>query len=139
MSTVAPVIEPSVQPVSPPARGPAQSLRKFGKTFWALGDQVLISGTNFVTTVLVARSLSMPEFGAFSVIYGVLLLCNIIQSTLITQAHNVLAATLTGQAYRRYTGSTAVQQLMIVGIEAMLVAPLAIVGYFVVWTTTAML
>jgi O-antigen/teichoic acid export membrane protein len=73
------------------------------------------------------------------VIYGVLLFCNIIQSTLITQAHNVLAATRTGHDYRRYTGSAAVQQLMIVAIEVMLVAPIALVGYFIGWTTTAML
>src|SRR5437588_1846559 len=113
MSTVAQVIEP-LSYASPPQQeeGPSAGLRQLARNVWALADQVLISGTNFVTTVLVARSLSDREFGAFSVIYGVLLFCNIIQSTLITQAHNVLAATLGGHDYRCYTGSTAVQQLI---------------------------
>jgi O-antigen/teichoic acid export membrane protein len=141
MSTVADVIRPSLSHETPPQppEEPKGLLRGFGKNIWALNDQILISGTNFATTVLTARSLNDREFGAFSVIYGVLLLCNIVQSTLITHAHNVLGAIRMGRDYRRFTGSTAVQQLIIVAIEAILVVPIAVAGYFAGWTSTAML
>jgi len=66
--------------------------RWFGRNIWAMGDQVLISGANFLTTVLIARALSPASFGTFTLVYSALLLANIFQSTLITQAHNVLAA-----------------------------------------------
>lgn len=144
MSTVAPVIEPSLsQPTEKPVldySAPALK-KKFGKNIWALGDQILISGTNFATGVLTARAMhaSPAEFGTFSVVYGVLLLCNILQSTLITQAHNVLGATLSGKNYREYTGSTAWQQVIIVLIEALLTVPIAIFAYMKGWSSAAML
>src|SRR5438105_9308566 len=86
---------------------PMISLRSLRSNAWGLADQVLISGTNFATGVLTIRALHHGEFGTFSVIYGVLLLANVFQSTLVTQAHNVLGATRDGDRYKRYTGSAA--------------------------------
>ena len=82
-----------------------------------MGDQILISGANFVTTVLIARALSPTSFGTFTLVYSALLLANIFQSTLITQAHNVLAANRTGEPYRRYTANTGLSQLVLLAIE----------------------
>src|SRR5690348_16921655 len=86
--------------------------RKFagGRSFWALADQVLISATNFVTMILVARGLTKHAFGEFSLVYSGLLFANLLQTGLITQPHNVLGATRFGRAQRdyvRYTASTA--------------------------------
>src|SRR6478752_7774821 len=80
-----------------------------GRNVWALADQVLMSGTNFATAALTLRALALDgeagkrEFGTFSTIYAVLLFANIIQSTLVTQPHNVLGVTRDGEDYRRYT------------------------------------
>src|SRR6185437_15530108 len=143
MSTVAEVIEPSSPPQSLPQqrKGLQKLMRGFGRNIWALNDQVLISGTNFATNVLTARAMAdrQAEFGTFSVIYGVLLICNILQSTLVTQAHNVLGSLRSGTDYRRYTASTAVQQLFIVLIEAVLVVPIVLYGYHRGWASEAML
>ncbi len=116
-------------------------LRGFGKNIWALSDQILISGTNFATGILTARAMGarQAEFGTFSVIYGVLLLCNILQSTLITQAHNVLGSLRSGKDYRKYTASSAVQQFIIVAIEAILVVPIVLFAYLRGWSSLAML
>jgi O-antigen/teichoic acid export membrane protein len=111
----------AVTEISPPVIGSQPAPRRgrlFGKNIWAMGDQVLISGTNFLTTVLIARALLPSVFGTFTLVYSALLLANIFQSTLITQAHNVLGANRTGEPYRRYTTSTALSQLMLLGIEA---------------------
>src|SRR4051794_1527403 len=51
----------------------AQPAQKRGRSLWALADQILISGTNFVTMVLVARGLDPAGFGAFNLVYGALL------------------------------------------------------------------
>ncbi len=156
MSTVAPTLESAAAPSSssptlsgaspragatPHPAVPSQPRRFafFRKNGFALADQVLISGTNFVTGVLTARALDQGEFGAFSVIYAGLLFANIIQSTLVTQAHNVLGATRGGDDYRRYTSSTAAQQLGLAALLALLVLPLTIVAFARGWASAPML
>jgi O-antigen/teichoic acid export membrane protein len=123
----------------------ARRSRLFGKNIWAMGDQVLISATNFITTVLIARVLSPALFGSFTLVYSALLLANIFQSTLVTQAHNVLALSRAGETYRRYTGNTALSQVALVAVEAMLALVVAIIagmkGYpgtvLIVWLAPA--
>ncbi len=86
-----------------------------GNNVWALADQVLISGTNFVTMILLARGLnSAAAFGAFVLVHSILLFSNSIQSALVTQPHNVLGVSRYGTDYVRYTSSTAVNQLGLV-------------------------
>ena len=40
-----------------------QLVRRLGPINWALADQVVVSGGNFLTTLLLARSLGVEEFG----------------------------------------------------------------------------
>jgi O-antigen/teichoic acid export membrane protein len=100
-----------------------------GRNVFALADQVLISGANFLTVVLPKRAMSPDEFGSFSLIYSVLLLANIVQSTLLTQPHNVLAATREGDDYRRYTTSTGWAQLILASVEALVMLAVAMGAY----------
>ena len=100
-----------------------------GRNLWALADQVLISGANFVAVVLPKRTMGEEEFGSFSLVYSVLLLANIVQSTLLTQPHNVLAAGRAGEGYRRYTSSTAVVQVLLALVQAMALGAAAWVAY----------
>src|SRR5688500_7097536 len=110
-----------------------------GKDVWALGDQVLISGTNFVTMILAARGLHPEAFGAFTLVYSALLFANIFQSTLVTQAHNVLGAARSGADYVRYTTSTAVSQLMIIAAEAAIAGAVAMLAWLQGWEAAPML
>ena len=93
---------------------------RFGKTHWAVADQVLISGTNFLLMILLARGLSTEAFGGFSLIYSVLLFANALQSALVTQAHNVLGVRYQGEEYARYTTSAAIFQLVLVASLSLL-------------------
>lgn len=87
-----------------------------GKDIWALADQILISGSNFVTMVIAARGLHPEAFGVFTLVYSALLFANVLQSTLITQPHNVIGATRSGLDYIRYTTSTALSQLFMTAL-----------------------
>ena len=107
--------------ITPPART-AERRRFLGKNVWAIGDQALISGSNFVTMVLLARSLGAASFGTFSLAYSVLLLANIFQSTLITQPHNVLGSARTGITYGRFTFTMGMFQIVLVAGEALIAA-----------------
>ena len=95
-------------------------LRRLGKVPWAVADQLLISATNFVTMVLLARGLSREDFGRFTLVYEILLFANALQSALVTQAHNVLGATRRGEDYARYTTSTAIGQVLLATIAVLL-------------------
>src|SRR4051812_41233094 len=92
-----------------------------GRNVWGLADQLLISATNFVTMALVIKGLpDAAAFGKFSLVYSALLFANIIQCSLITQPHNVLGATRTGEAYRGYTAATALMQLYLAAALALI-------------------
>ncbi len=103
-----------------PVRRPTL-LASLGKTPWAVADQMLISATNFVTIVLLARGFSQASLGSYTLVYSALLFVNSIQSGLVTQPHNILGATRRGDDYARYTTSTAVGQLMLLAAATLLV------------------
>src|SRR5690348_7922098 len=97
--------------LAPEASTAARPARRLVKDAWAVADQALISGTNFVTMVLVARGLGSPaEFGTFTLVYSALLFANIFQVALVTQPHNVLGTSRRGEAYARYTTSCGMTQ-----------------------------
>ncbi len=132
MATAAPTCPPPAVSFDEAAARPRWARlagRLAGRNTFALADQVLISGANFVTVVLPKRAMSAEEFGSFSLVYSVLLLANIVQSTLLTQPHNVLAATRTGEDYRRYTSSTGMAQLLLAGAEALAMLAVAAGAY----------
>lgn len=104
-----------------------QMAQFLGRSFWGLGDQALVSLTSFMMMVLLARELGPEDFGAFSLIYGALLLFNALQSGLFTQPHNVLASSLSDEAYIRFTSTTLITQVAF----SLLLALLAVGGYFI--------
>jgi O-antigen/teichoic acid export membrane protein len=114
-----------------PVETPRRKL--LGKDIWALTDQVLISGSNFVTMVLAARGLHPEAFGAFTLVYAGLLFANVLQSTLITQAHNVIGASRNGEDYVRYTTTTAVGQVLMTSFAATAAGLVALVGVMLQW------
>lgn len=57
---------------------------KFGdRSASALIDQVLISGSNFLTTIVLVRGLGLTGFGQFSIVYVLLLYANALQASFI--------------------------------------------------------
>lgn len=78
----------------------------------ALGDQIVVSGANFLTNILLARYLTSTEYGTYAVASGILLFVNSIQLALINGPMLVLGASLDKTQFRRYFSSLAVIQLV---------------------------
>src|SRR6266542_12247 len=102
--------------------------RLFTTAGWGVVDQILISVVNFLTLFLIARSVEPGAFGAFSLIYGAMLIANYGQLAFITQPHNVIAASLRDGDYRVFTRSLLGAQIVVVAVLAGLVAGVAVVG-----------
>jgi O-antigen/teichoic acid export membrane protein len=47
-----------------------------GRSAQTILDQILVSGSNFITGIILVRSLGLMEFGRFTVAYVILLLAN---------------------------------------------------------------
>ncbi|HET7045190.1 MAG TPA: hypothetical protein VFI37_10110 [Gaiellaceae bacterium] len=90
-----------------------------------LADQALASGVNFLTLIVLGRSLSPSRFGYFVLAFTLLQSAGAVQSALITRPHNVLGALRTGTAYVRYTTAAATLQL---GYAAVWALALALAG-----------
>ena len=58
--------------------------------FWAVTDQALFALTNFAVSVLLARWLSLSDYGAFAVAFSVLLLMGTVHTALLTEPMLVL-------------------------------------------------
>ncbi len=54
-----------------------------GRGFWALVDQGVTSLGNFLTIIILAHALPAREYGAYAVVFGVLVFCNNLQNALI--------------------------------------------------------
>jgi len=113
---------------------------RYLKDAWAVGDQALMSASNFATMILVAHGMGDPaEFGRFTLVYSALLFANILQVALITQPHNVLGATRYGESYRIYTSSTLLAQLLLIGAEFIPAGAAVWLAYINHWPVLALL
>jgi O-antigen/teichoic acid export membrane protein len=54
-----------------------------GREIWALSDQAVVSGTNFLTSVMLARFMGLSEFGVFALAWMSVLFVNSLQSALV--------------------------------------------------------
>ena len=92
---------------------------------WVVGDQALISASNFLGMVIAARAMPTAEFGTYALAWSAIWALNSVQSSLVTQPHSVLAARRDEAAYRGYTTATArMQALMTLAIGV----PIVVVG-----------
>lgn len=130
------LITASLPATAPPAPSGA---RRLARDYWALADQTLISGSNFITMALVARALGPSGFGLFTLVYSALLFANMLQTALITQPHNVLGTARHGDEYASYTTSTLLSQLLLAGIEAAIAMAVAMLGRRAGWVAAPLL
>jgi O-antigen/teichoic acid export membrane protein len=76
------LIEPERKPSGP---GQLRALLHglLGREIWALSDQAVVSATNFLTNVMLARFMGLREFGIFALTWMSVLFANSIQNALI--------------------------------------------------------
>jgi O-antigen/teichoic acid export membrane protein len=77
----------------------------------SLVDQGVVSATNFLTGVIIARACSKEELGLYMLGFSLILLVTDLQMSLIATPYMVYAPRLKDDAHALYTGSTLIHQL----------------------------
>jgi O-antigen/teichoic acid export membrane protein len=100
---------------SPAVGKPGMPVFRSESAYFGVGllDQGLISISNLVCVVLVARSVSMSDFGAFALATAALLFANSIQNAVVTGPHAVFSASLNDRQFREFTTILGSLQLVI--------------------------
>ena len=83
------------------------------KTYVALTDQSVVSGTRFVTTLMIGRWCGAGELGLYSLIFTLMILILGAQQSLIATPYTVYGNRLSGVARREYAGSAMVHCLLL--------------------------
>lgn len=105
-------------PTSPLATGiSAPALVKSAEPLVRLGafsilDQAIVSGTNFLTMLILARACSQEELGIYSLAWTVVLFLAAAQANLVSVPYTMYCHRRTGEALADYAGSAMVHQLM---------------------------
>ncbi len=96
---------------------------------WGVLDQALVSGVNFLTIILLARSLAPADFGYFVLAFTILQTAGTLQASLITRPHNVLGAVRHGREYADYSTTAATVQIGLAGALALVALAAAGLAY----------
>lgn len=123
-------------PLDPPANvaAPVRARlwhQRSGRLLVSLADQGVCSATNFLTSVLVGRSVSETAFGMFGVALFTWLMLTEVGNALVSTPHQVLSPRYKGDELRRFHGSNLLASLAI-GVLTML---LLAAGGATVWAT----
>ncbi len=90
-------------------------LRRFpGREIWALTDQSVVSATNFLTNVMLARFMGLREFGVFALAWMSVLFVNSLQGALMTAPMMSIAPKQEEKDRPRYFGAVVFQELVLV-------------------------
>lgn len=87
--------------------------------YLAATDQAIISLTNFLASIYLARFVNPTEFGVFGVGFIVVHLARSIQEGIIVQPLNTFGAPLDRKEFRRYFSTVALLQLLLAGASAL--------------------
>lgn len=90
--------------------------------YLAAVDQGVISASNFLATILLARAVSPTELGVYGVGFVALRLVRSIQEGITIQPMNVFGASMAGADFKRYATSTSLIQIGLALLSALVVA-----------------
>src|ERR1035437_8362464 len=90
-------------------------LRQFlGREIWALTDQAVVSATNFLTNVMLARFMGLREFGIFALAWMSVLFVNSLQTALIISPMMSIGPEQEEKDRPSYFGAVVFQELALV-------------------------
>jgi O-antigen/teichoic acid export membrane protein len=96
---------------------------------WTLADQAVVSGSNFITGILLARFLGPESFGMFVLLQSIVLYFNSFQSALIFQPMMSAAPQMAELQRANYLHGVFALQLMLCGVLSLLVVMITTVIY----------
>jgi O-antigen/teichoic acid export membrane protein len=86
--------------------------RQFGRTEWVLADQAMVSGSNFITGILLARAMGLESFGLFTLAWMTVQFVNSFQVATITSPMLSIGPKQTKEERPGYYGAVLVKQLI---------------------------
>ncbi|MGA3080479.1 MAG: hypothetical protein ABSD44_03740 [Terracidiphilus sp.] len=90
-------------------------LRRFlGREAWPVADQAVVSGTNFLTNVMLIRFMGLREFGVFALAWMSILFVNSLQNALIVAPMMSISAQQEEKDRPSYFGAVVFQELVLV-------------------------
>jgi O-antigen/teichoic acid export membrane protein len=93
-------------------RSGAQFLSRHSHVNWALADQAMVSGVNFLTGILLARYLGIGEFGRFTLVWMSVLFVNSINHAMINSPMMSIGPKQSEAEAPTYYGAVIVQQVI---------------------------
>jgi len=88
---------------------------------WALADQGMVSGANFLTTILIARHLGIEEFGRFTLAWMVVLFTTSLQMAVVVSPMMSIGPKQKPEDAPTYFGALFLQLLVFVAITFFLI------------------
>lgn len=87
-------------------------LGRYSHINWALADQTMVSGVNFLTGILLARYLGIEEFGRFTLVWMSVLFVNSLQHAMINSPMMSIGPKQPEAESSTYYGAVIVQQIV---------------------------
>jgi O-antigen/teichoic acid export membrane protein len=107
--------------------GQSLAIRKWlSRGALALADQALISGSNFVLGILLARWLGTAEYGVYAVAFATFLLLSLVHHALVLEPMSVFGASRYGFERKWYLGLLLWAQLVFAPVSFVLLGGLAL-------------
>lgn len=98
------------------------------KTSWAFLDQALVSGTNFLSNILLAKYLGIEEFGVYVlIVLGILLFSSIFQSLVTVPMMNITPKTYSKREYLKVVKLQCLGFSLLLSLIAFLITNLSFV------------
>ena len=88
-----------------------QLLKKYKHINWALVDQAMVSGVNFLTGIMTARFLGLKEFGTFTLVWAVVLFFHGLQLAIIVNPMMTIGPKQSSDKLLQYYGAVFTQQI----------------------------
>lgn len=95
-------------------------IRRHSHVNWALADQTLVSGSNFLANILLARLLGASEFGEYTLIWMVVLFVQSIQHAAINSPMMTIGPKQEEEDQSVYYGAVFIQQALFALLSAVL-------------------
>ena len=90
---------------------PLRLWHRYSHLNWALTDQVMVSGANFFTSILLARTLGLMEFGVYSLAWIAIFFLSGLQMAMVIAPMMSIGPKQAEEKQSAYYGSVLVQQI----------------------------
>jgi O-antigen/teichoic acid export membrane protein len=99
-----------------------------GKAPLTIADQGIVSAANFLTGVIVARMCTIEENGLYALAFTLVVMCNNLQTALVSAAYTIFSPRFSGQDHARYSGSVLFHQLSLAALAVVVLVGVGCLG-----------